>query len=471
MSANNQPISLFVAMPYTQLGTDAKWGKPQSVAAFYEQVRKRIAQKMKRKVILRIEKDTPKSGLVIGEMFQAIRNADVFIADITGANANVFLELGVRYGVSNQVTILTTQEDKPPPFDINQIAVVRYADGPTQNAEKRIADIVYSELNTTKGGSPILSLLEAQVVPRRQWELFSGERIKLMIHQARQESETGQKLRILQEAVDVDPYSLPAQIELISLLRATDQLEAALLASDHAARRIPPCMKLLKERGQVLDRLSSKEELLKERGAKWEERLDEAIVAFSQALQFGEFDKDVHGCLGGALRRKALRSSRSIASGLLNQAFEHYTKVLKADRHSTYAGMNLLRLIMLGVTPTADFSDSEEEYLTRMFHLCSFEVSYTQNVDKGEKWWPMFDLGDVFLLQNQMDRAVATYNEAIATIPKDTRGDPISSSLRTWKDVLESGSLKSKQAASNAENIIQLLQSQSTAQSDVKCSS
>jgi tetratricopeptide (TPR) repeat protein len=450
MSASTQPISLFVAMPYTQMGTDAKWGKPQSVAAFYEQVRKRIAQKMKRKVVMRIEKDTPKSGLVIGEMFQAIRDADIFIADITGSNANVFLELGVRYGVSNQVTILTTQEDKAPPFDINQIAVVRYADGPTQNAEKRIADIVYSELNTTKGGSPILSLLDAQVVPRRQWELFSGERIQLMIHQARQESEAGQKLRILQEAVDVDPFSLPAQIELIGLLRATDQLEAALQANDQAARRFPRCMPLLKERGRVLDRLS----------AKGEDRLDEAIEAFSQALLFAESDADLHGCLGGVLRRKALRSSGTIASGLLNQAFQHYFQSLKADRHSTYAGMNLMRLIMLGATPTADFSGSEEEYLTRMFHLCAFEVSDTQCLDKGEKWWPMFDLGDVLLLQNHMDRAIATYNEAIAAIPPHARRDQLLSPLRTWKELLESGSLKHKQDASNAENIIQLLESQ-----------
>lgn len=65
------------------------------------------------------------SGLVIDSMFRAIQMADVLIADLTGSNANVFLELGIRFGVSNKVTILTTQEERQAPFDLNQMRVVR----------------------------------------------------------------------------------------------------------------------------------------------------------------------------------------------------------------------------------------------------------------------------------------------------------------------------------------------------------
>ncbi len=442
------PISLFVAMPYTKLGDNSKWGKPQSVAAFYVQVAKRISQKMKRKVQLRIEKDTPKSGLVIGEMFQAIRDADVFIADVTGANANVFLELGVRYGVSDKVTILTTQEDTSPPFDINQIAVVRYADGPTQKAEKHIAEIVFNEFNTPSGGSPILRLLEAQVVPRRQWEIFSGERIQIMLHHARQEHEAQRRIQILREAVGVDPFSSAAQLELLKSLREMGQLDEALLANDEAVRRIPRCMPLLKERGKVLDKLT----------ARGEDRLDEAIEAFSQALQLAESDGDLHGCLGGVLRRKALCISGAVSTALLDQAFAHYLRSLEIDRHSTYAGMNLLRLVMLGASPTPAFPTSEG-YLKRMFHLCAFEVADTQCRENGETWWPMFDLADILLLQNELDRAIETYSQAIQYIPPLSRNDTLLSPLRTWKELLEFGAL-AKKIAGNVENVVQLLESE-----------
>ena len=93
---SSDPITLFVAMPYTDLGEHAKWRKPQNVEDFYKQVGQSIGRRMNRTVELRIEKYSPQSGLVIDAMFRAIHTADVFIADLTGSNANVFLELKQR---------------------------------------------------------------------------------------------------------------------------------------------------------------------------------------------------------------------------------------------------------------------------------------------------------------------------------------------------------------------------------------
>lgn len=132
MSGSKEPISLFVAMPYSNLGPHAKWPKPQEVEKFYQLVAKSIEETLSRPVRLEIAKYTRESGLVIDSMFRAIHSADVFIADLTESSANVFLELGIRYGVSNKVTILTTQEDEQPPFDLNQMRVVRYRNGLTQ---------------------------------------------------------------------------------------------------------------------------------------------------------------------------------------------------------------------------------------------------------------------------------------------------------------------------------------------------
>lgn len=330
MSTN--PILLFVAMPYTDFGQHAKWRKPQKVEAFYEQVQQRIACKLGRTVELHIEKYTSASGLVIDSMLRAIHTADVFIADLTGSNANVFLELGIRYGVSKNVTILTTQEDEPPPFDLNQIRLVRYANGPTQEAEDAIAEIVHKELDTQEGGSPVLSLLNVEVVSRQKWEIVAGIRVELLISESRRASNPDVRLDRVREAVDVDPLSLTARIELARVLRASRDFNVALSATDDALKVFTKSAQLHKERGIILDRMM----------VNGEYRLDDAIAAFSTALKFDDKDADLHACYGGVLRRKGLRQGISERTRYLEEALTQYRTSAALERHSTYAGLNVL---------------------------------------------------------------------------------------------------------------------------------
>lgn len=51
--------------------------------------------------------DEYRPGNIHQSMFEEALRAPVYIADLTGLNANVYLELGVRWAVRDNVTVLT----------------------------------------------------------------------------------------------------------------------------------------------------------------------------------------------------------------------------------------------------------------------------------------------------------------------------------------------------------------------------
>lgn len=72
----------------------------------------------------------------------AIGKSDFFIADVTGTNPNVMLELGVAIQLNKNVLIVTSNELKNLPFDISGIRVSKY------NDKEELKTIIRGELET-----------------------------------------------------------------------------------------------------------------------------------------------------------------------------------------------------------------------------------------------------------------------------------------------------------------------------------
>ena len=94
-----KPLNIFVAMPGTTMGDRATYKNPEDVKAnLLQLVVERLKSVVNCEVQLTIEKDKKTAGVIHESMFAEARDADVYIADLTGANPNVYLELGVRWG-------------------------------------------------------------------------------------------------------------------------------------------------------------------------------------------------------------------------------------------------------------------------------------------------------------------------------------------------------------------------------------
>lgn len=67
------------------------------------------------------------SGDITESIIRKIAHSELTIVDLTGLNPNVFLELGVRFSLKRNGTILLTQDTKNIPFNIKTYRTVQYS--------------------------------------------------------------------------------------------------------------------------------------------------------------------------------------------------------------------------------------------------------------------------------------------------------------------------------------------------------
>ncbi len=61
---------------------------------------------------------------IIDEIRQSIQQADVIIADCTGANANVFYELGYAHALNKPTILITADKPEHTPFDVRHLRLI-----------------------------------------------------------------------------------------------------------------------------------------------------------------------------------------------------------------------------------------------------------------------------------------------------------------------------------------------------------
>ena len=124
------------------LGPEAVWKSPASIKRnFLEPIRDMLKDRLQREVTLVVEKDGKQSGVIYKKMFEEALEADIYIADITGNNPNVYLELGVRWALRDKVTIVVRQEKDPPKFNVAANRSFQYSND-LDHLKEAIEDVV-----------------------------------------------------------------------------------------------------------------------------------------------------------------------------------------------------------------------------------------------------------------------------------------------------------------------------------------
>lgn len=130
------------------MGSHASYKNPEAVKAnLLAPVVNRLQTALGRRVELVIEKDKRVAGVIHESMFAEARDADVYIADLTGANPNVYLELGVRWALRDKITVLISQSVEDLKFNVfANRAILYYPDIIVKAAE----DVVDSARTSRK---------------------------------------------------------------------------------------------------------------------------------------------------------------------------------------------------------------------------------------------------------------------------------------------------------------------------------
>src|SRR5690606_6369909 len=159
----------FVLMPFGRKMDAA--GRVTDFDAVYEQI---IAPAVEDAGLEPIRADEEKVGGTIHKpMFERLMLCHYAVADITGANPNVFYELGIRHAMRPRSTVIVFGEGTVLPFDVALVRGLAYrTDGAGEPLDAEITRTQTAEqLIAARGNphddSPIFQLVEG--VPR--WEV------------------------------------------------------------------------------------------------------------------------------------------------------------------------------------------------------------------------------------------------------------------------------------------------------------
>lgn len=422
------PLWVFVAMPGT-MGERATWGTiPDVERRLLEAVAQRLEYKLGRPVEIVIEKDKLGPGAV---------DAEVYIADLTGADPNVYLELGVRWALRDGVTILISQypgESGPLPFDVSASRVFSY--GPTPDdlehaIEGIVTSVIESIADPRRIDSPVRASTDLLTAPRSEWDALRARIRELqelhadeLVAVAR-DVPPAKAIEYLRRAIDWNPVNVQAHYQLGVVLLRTAEYGAAVSELSTATELKDDFAEGWRDLGLALSKSG---------------QLTDAEAAFDRATELDPADAETWSNLGGLQRRLA----RSPDDGKLDwaklrEARSAYQRACEIVGNDTYPLVNVARLDLLLSAHWPGTRQAALASLHRLRHLARFEAETAKQPggDSEQKPWKVLDLADTLLLTGQVDEGLAELREAIDLIDPRNREAYLTSMIEPLQDFID----------------------------------
>ena len=109
------------------------------------------------------------AGLVLGQIFDEIRRADVVISDLTGRNPNVFYETAYAHMQKDpQQVILIAQSDDDVPFDLRPLRYLRYSNNQAGRRRFRVELREFLRQAITASPGVVIETIEGRVERTRR---------------------------------------------------------------------------------------------------------------------------------------------------------------------------------------------------------------------------------------------------------------------------------------------------------------
>ena len=393
----------FVLMPFGKKMDAA--GRVTNFDSVYAKI---IAPAVERSGLEPIRADEEKIGGTIHKpMFERLMLCHYAVADITGANPNVFYELGIRHAMRPRSTVIVFAEGTVLPFDIALVRGIAYkTDGAGEpvDVETTLGQIA-GQLQAARGNplddSPIFQLVEG--VPR--WEV---DHSKTDIFRKAVDYSKRYKDR-LRAAVKEDADSVKhvaGEPALANLLEVESGVVVDLFLSlrdvkAHAAmidlyHRMPLPLQRAKMMREQLGFALNREG----RFADAEKVLSEVIAEFGPS-------SETNGLLGRMYKDRwdlAKKEGLPEARALLKSAIDTYLAGFEADWRDAYPGINAVTLMEM--MPKTDPRQAEILPVVR--------YSASRKAAKNADYWDHATLLELAVLARDADDAADKLGDALA---------------------------------------------------------
>jgi tetratricopeptide (TPR) repeat protein len=414
-------VKVFVAMPGSDFGKNATYDTPELVRDnLLIPVCERVAMLLRlepRRVELKIERDKTKGGDIYQSMYREACEADVYIADLTGSNPNVYLELGVRWAFRESVTVPIVQDPADLRFNVSKARVQVYTPKTIQLAVRSIAQTIVTGLTEHAPDSPILSCTDLVWMTRREREQLETEiqavrrsEVKSLLERARRAGSLAEKIAALQQASEKAPTSSDVALHLGVAYREASDYAASEKLLLRAVDLDPTDPVAHRELGVTLGKAG---------------KYGAAIEYLRAALRMNGEDAETHSNLGGALRRAAESHPDGWSVRDLKESYACYQNALRLNRFDLYAALNVGRTGLILSRWDEAYREAARRIFRQQIHLASYVVSL-----EPDNAWRWLDLADCYLFTGELAVAEENVRSALDRVQADRRQDTIASYLR-----------------------------------------
>ena len=440
--AGDQPLRVFVALPGTEEsigGDQTPWNDPDEIKRhFYGPVGERLAALLGREVEIVVGQGGLFTGDAHRSAFQEAWLADVYISDLTGSSASVCLELGVRWAVRDNVTVIVSQNVAGIGFDAGAARAIPYSASPgeLQRSVEQVAQAIVSGLShPERCDSPVREGAHTQVYDRayvegleREIERLRRAQPEMLYAAAMQEDQPQKRMELLQQTVEASPAFMPARLALGRELRKAARYEESVEHLKRAAAADPTNAECHREIGVAYSKLN---------------KLEQAVDALREAVRLAPRDAESLSNLGGALRRWGMRRAPDDYDwDRLREARDAYESASRLLQYDTYSLLNIARLNLLLAKVKAERAAEAVESLRRLRTLCAFRVG-----EAPDDYWRRFDLADTFLLSGAPARGLELYREALARVPVEHQQSVLTTVAGPLHDLLAADVFNAEAAA------------------------
>ena len=372
-------------------------------------------------------------GVIHKPMYERLILCDYAVADLTGANANVFYELGLRHGIRPATTVLLSGQTDRLPFDVGPLRTLPYTLGTDGRPADAVATVqgltrLLQEAQRAAGepmrDSPVFQLVEGYAPPdisrlktdvfreRAQYAVDARERLAQARH-------AGADAKAAVEAVaaqlgDLAALEAGVVIDLYLSHRATSNWAAMLALAEAMPAPLARSRMVREQLGFALNRLGRRDEA--------EQVLKDLITQFGAS-------SETNGLLGRVykdrweIERKAGHVFEAL--GWLDKAVETYLAGFEADWRDAYPGVNAVTLMEL--------KDEPDPRQAELLPVVTYAVG--RRIAKGTPdYWDHATLLELAVLSRQQAAAVKATSAALAAVREIWEPQTTANNLRLIRE-------------------------------------
>lgn len=368
-------------------------------------------------------------GTIHKPMYERLMLCEYAVADVTGANPNVYYELGIRHALRPRSTVILFAQGTALPFDIallrgspyrlGESGIPTHAEEDSSAVERRLKNA----FDEPHDDSPIFALVDDMPrfeIDHLKTDLFrdriaSTKAVKMRLERARSIG-GGAVSEIAAEMPDLRQVEAAVVVDLFLSFRAVEDFQGMVDLHDRMSGPLQQTRIVREQLGFALNRIG--------RSVEAERVLLETIKKFGVS-------SETNGLLGRIYkdRWQAARKAgkRLEAKGMLKRAINAYRTGFEADWRDPYPGINLVTLM--------EMEEETDPSQAEILPVVRYAAKMRSGPDAG--YWDHATLLELAVLARDEDAAEDACAAAITRVKEIKDPKSTANNLRMIREARE----------------------------------